>query len=79
MELNRKITAEIKKWYFDESKALLIKGARQVGKTHAIRKSLNEIGCNYIEINLIDSPRAIDVFFARILRQKLMNIVNKTS
>lgn len=61
MELNRKITAEIKKWYFDESKALLIKGARQVGKTHAIRKSLNEIGCNYIEINLIDSPRAIDV------------------
>lgn len=61
MVLKRKINDKIKKWYFNETKALLIKGARQVGKTYAIRNALNEIGCNYIEINLIESPKAIDI------------------
>ena len=61
MELRRKCAEKIKKWYFNSRKALLVKGARQVGKTHLIRSVLSEIGCDYLEINLIEKPEAISV------------------
>ncbi len=61
MVLNRKIEGKIINWYESDSKALLIKGARQIGKTYAIRKVLNERNINYIEINLINTPQAIGV------------------
>ncbi len=32
MELSRRISKQIKDWYYNSHKALLIKGARQVGK-----------------------------------------------
>lgn len=40
-------------------KALLIDGARQVGKTFVIRKVLQELECDYIEFNLIQSPELV--------------------
>lgn len=61
MELKRKISNQISDWYMDSKKALLIKGARQVGKTHVIRTTLDTIGCNYVEINLIETPAAIKI------------------
>lgn len=61
MELYRKISKKIEDWYKNSNKALLIKGARQVGKTHVIRKTLDKLGCNYIEINLIETPEAINI------------------
>lgn len=61
MELTRKCAEKIKDWYYNSRKALLIKGARQVGKTHLIRKVLLEVGCEYVEINLIETPEAISV------------------
>lgn len=58
--LNRKIESTISKWIKDnENKALLIDGARQVGKTYVIRKMLNEYNCDYIELNLIQSPQLV--------------------
>ena len=54
MELYRKVSRQIKDWYDNSNKALLIKGARQTGKTHVIRTTLDEMGSNYIEINLIE-------------------------
>ncbi len=36
--LKRKITKEIKNWYENSSSALLIDGARQIGKTTIIQQ-----------------------------------------
>lgn len=40
-------------------KSLLIDGARQAGKTFVIRKVLQELECDYIEFNLIQSPELV--------------------
>ncbi len=54
--LHRKIESEITSWVQNDKKALLIDGARQVGKTYIIRKVLENLNCHYIEFNLINSP-----------------------
>ncbi|MBQ0070425.1 MAG: ATP-binding protein [Spirochaetales bacterium] len=61
MELKRKIHESIREWYFGSNKALLISGARQVGKTYTVRSSLKELGCSFVEVNLIETPLAVDV------------------
>ncbi len=57
--LHRKIEPEIIDWIRNGEKALLIDGARQVGKTYIIRKSLENQGCEYIEFNLVDTPALV--------------------
>lgn len=57
--LNRKIERSIVSWINNADKALLIDGARQVGKTYIIRKVLEEQGCEYIEFNLIKTPELV--------------------
>ena len=62
MHLSRKSEKQIREWFFsNEKKALLVKGARQVGKTHAIRSVLKEQNADFFEINLIETPDAVDV------------------
>ncbi len=57
--LNRKIETLIASWVKNDKKALLVDGARQVGKTFIIRKVLKDLGCDFIEFNLIQSPEII--------------------
>lgn len=57
--LRRKIENDIVHWLKNDKKALLIDGARQVGKTYIIRKVLNNAGCDYNEFNLIETPELI--------------------
>ncbi len=57
--LNRKIESLIASWIKNDRKALLVDGARQVGKTFIIRKVLKDSGCDFIEFNLIQSPEII--------------------
>lgn len=57
--LHRKIETSIIHWLKNEKKALLIDGARQVGKTYIIRKVLKDEHCDYIEFNLIETPEII--------------------
>ena len=59
--LNRKIEADIATWLKKSRNALLIQGARQVGKTFAIRKALKDSGIEWSEFNLIEEPRLIPV------------------
>ena len=62
MDLRRKSEKIISKWYEDgDKKALLVTGARQVGKTHAIRSVMKAEGANLFEINLIETPAAVRV------------------
>ena len=60
--LRRKAETEIKKWIDHSSCALLVSGARQVGKTWTIRNCLKDKGCDWLEINLIREPELIPVF-----------------
>ncbi len=54
--IRRKIEKKINDWIDDSKKALLVTGARQVGKTYIIRQCLKEKGCDYDEVNLISNP-----------------------
>ena len=59
----RKIENFIKDWINSSSKkALLITGARQVGKTFSIRKTLKETGTSFVEINFLENETALQLF-----------------
>ncbi len=59
--LTRKIEKDISHWIENSSKALLVYGVRQAGKTFIIRKCLKEAGCNYVEFNLIRQPKIVEI------------------
>jgi uncharacterized protein len=59
--LKRKIDTYIKHYYETTRNALLITGARQIGKTYSIRafgKSFN----SFVEVNFVETPEAVEVF-----------------
>ena len=59
----RKIDKFIKNWIDSSSKkALLITGARQVGKTYSIRKTLKESAASFVEINFLENEAAMQLF-----------------
>ena len=62
--LYRKFYDELIKWYNQEKKlALLIDGARQIGKTSLIRQFAKDYyGDNFVEINFINTPSAKEIF-----------------
>ena len=57
--LKRKIEKEIMNWIDKGNKALLIDGARQVGKTYIIRQCLKKAEVDFVEINLLDNGDAL--------------------
>ncbi len=59
--LKRKIDAYIKHYYEHTNKALMITGARQIGKTFSIRE-FGKSFKSFIEINFIESPEAVNLF-----------------
>ena len=61
--LVRKIDAVLEDFVkADNSKALLITGARQVGKTFSVRKCGGSAFNNFVEINFIENPGALELF-----------------
>lgn len=59
--LIRKKEKEIIKWIKESKKALLVTGARQVGKTYLIRECLKKENCDYVEFNLIENPELVKI------------------
>ena len=57
----RKRQKDIVDWIYNEKKALLITGARQIGKTYLIKETLKEEKCDFVEFNLINQPEIIKV------------------
>ncbi len=62
--LSRKIYRKIQNWYDHSDSALLIDGARQVGKTTTIREFLKATKDDYVEINLLENSLALESFNA---------------
>ena len=59
--LNRKINKYLNDYYQKSGNALLITGARQVGKTYSIRE-FGKAFKSFIEINFIENPDAVGLF-----------------
>lgn len=57
--IKRKIDNEIVDFYKNHNKALLLTGARQVGKTYAFRKFGAEFFESVVEINFVENKEAI--------------------
>lgn len=60
--IQRKTEKVITKWIADGREALLITGARQIGKTYLIRECLKKSGYPYEEFNFIEQPELISLF-----------------
>jgi len=59
---------EIKK----DKKALLITGARQIGKTYIIREFGKQNYKNFVEINFVTQPSAIGIFRGDLNAEELI-------
>ena len=57
--LLRKVESELRSWIQSSHTALLVSGARQVGKTWSIRNCLHSENCDFLEINLIEEPELV--------------------
>ena len=66
--LYRKAETEINKWIKDMDCALLVTGARQVGKTYIIRECLKNSGYDVLEINLVKQPQYLNIFNSLLTR-----------
>ena len=57
--LIRKKEKEVTEWIKNGKKALLVSGARQVGKTFLIRECLRKEQIEFVEFNLIEQPEIV--------------------
>ena len=60
--VKRKADELIRNFILNDRRALLVTGARQVGKTFSIRKVGKECFDNVVEINFVEQPDAIKLF-----------------
>lgn len=60
--INRKITSRLRTFYENSSKALLLTGARQIGKSFSIRHFGLSYFKHFVEINFIEQPAACNIF-----------------
>jgi predicted AAA+ superfamily ATPase len=62
----RKYSITVEEWLRNSNKALLVTGARQIGKTWLIRDEIEKSGYTKFEINFIDQPDMIQYLNAQI-------------
>ncbi len=60
--INRKAYHFLRDFFPNDKRALLVTGARQVGKTFAIRTIGKELFEHMVEINFIEQPNAVEMF-----------------
>ena len=68
--LYRKVQKDIEKWLNDGHDALLITGARQVGKSFLIRETLKKNKINYVEFHFIQNPNGYPFFLPSLFRRR---------
>ena len=70
--IKRKIDSWLEHFFTNYKKALLITGARQIGKTFSIRRFGREHFKQFVEINFIENPNLIKIFSKATDRQDLL-------
>ena len=58
----RKRQKDIIDWIDNGKDALLVTGARQIGKTYLIEETLKETNADYVTFNLINQPEIVKIF-----------------
>lgn len=70
--LKRKYTEQLNKWRASkENKALVINGARQVGKTYLVER-FGESYESFIELNFIEKPGLMDIFSGNLSSEDIL-------
>ncbi len=59
--IHRKADEWINNHFRNTKKALLLTGARQVGKTYAVRRAAERLGWHLVEMNFLLQPETIDI------------------
>lgn len=60
--IKRSAETALNDWIINGKDALLLTGARQIGKTYLIRQCLANSGIPYVEFNFIEQPELINLF-----------------
>lgn len=60
--IKRKIDSYLADFFEYDNKALLLTGARQIGKTYSVRRFGHEHFDSFIEINFLENPDLVRVF-----------------
>lgn len=60
--IKRSAETALNDWILNGKDALLLTGARQIGKTYLIRQCLANSGIPYVEFNFIEQPELINLF-----------------
>ena len=68
----RKDSVTIKEWINNSNKALLVTGARQIGKTWLIRDEIDKSGYTRFEINFIDQLDMIEYLNAQVSAEEFL-------
>ena len=68
----RKDSVTVGEWLKNSNKALLVTGARQIGKTWLIRDEIEKSGCTKFEINFIDQPDMIAYLNAEMSAEEFL-------
>lgn len=66
--LFRKAKRDIENWLKEGKDALLVTGARQVGKTYLIRETLKENHVDFFEINFVEQSNLVSLFQSAMKR-----------
>ena len=72
MIMYRKDSAVIGEWIRNSNKALLVTGARQIGKTWLIRDEIDKSGYTRFEVNFIDQPDMIEYLNAQMSAEEFL-------
>ena len=68
----RKDSITVGEWLVNSKKALLVTGARQIGKTWLIRDEIEKSGYAKFEVNFIDQPDMIAYLNAEMSAEEFM-------
>ena len=68
----RKDSVVIGEWIRNSNKALLVTGARQIGKTWLIRDEIEKSGYSRFEVNFIDQPDLIEYLNAQMSAEEFL-------
>ena len=73
----QKQVGKVDDWIANGKEALLLTGARQIGKTYLIRQCLKDSNYSYIELNFIEQPELVELFSgAKDAKELLMRCSN---
>ncbi len=68
----RKDSITVREWLQNPNKALLVTGARQIGKTWLVRDEIGKSGYTKFEVNFIDQPDLIEYLNAEMSAEEFL-------